>query len=89
MNSPLTAAIVVSVMLLSKLTHATVLLICVWEMSTDTGCSDRVLRFCVVSPVHPAICQDGTFKCATAASVRFFTTSPKLVIPHPTDSIAK
>jgi len=40
MNFPLTAAIVVSVMLLSKLTHVTVLLIFVWEMSMDTGCSD-------------------------------------------------
>lgn len=48
MNFPLTAAIVVSVMLLSKLTHATVLLICVWEMPTDTDWSDQVLRFCMV-----------------------------------------
>jgi hypothetical protein len=47
---PLTAAIVLSVMLLSKLTHATMLLICVWEMPTDNGWSDQILRFCMVFP---------------------------------------
>jgi len=68
-------------MLLSKLTHATVLLICVWEIPMDIGWSDQVLTFCMVFPVHPAIHQDGTFKCATAASVHFFMTSP--IIGHP------
>jgi hypothetical protein len=47
-----------------------------WEMSTDTGWSDQVLRFCMVFPVHPAIRKDGTFKYAATTSVHFFTISP-------------
>ena len=62
MNFPLTAAIVVSVMLLSKLTHATMLLICVWDMPTDTGWSDQVLRFCMVFPSPSGHSQEWHFQ---------------------------
>jgi hypothetical protein len=37
---PLTAAIVLSVMLLSKMTHTAVILICIWEVPADTVSSE-------------------------------------------------